>query len=266
MSAFNRLSSKKEGNNQYIRDDEIEDYQRPKVSSRVISKEQITSREDALAMQARNNDLARNKRMFGSLLGTLQKFQKEESRLKPKEDKKAQIEKKLEEQELLEKEKMKQEKEVLMADKKRKQLEIRAIEIKMFKMRDLKAWEDSKLPLVNFIGTKTEPQLFYLPKVMTPKTEELLVESQHAVQKQIEEKREQVHQQIRELELRFESDIKALKDGKLPSRTIDEDDTDSVYNSDFENDHKATKEVLKREDEDKTSKSNIKIEFMMFKF
>lgn len=154
----------------------VDDFPKPKVSSRV-HKEQ-PSREYILATQAGDEQSrARNKRMFGSLLGTLQKFCQEESKLKPTEEKKAKIEQKLEQQEALEKEKVRIEKQSLFGERKRKQLEIKLLEIKMYKLKDLAAWEESKKPLVNFIKTKTRPCICYLPKKMNAKSEEKLAQS-----------------------------------------------------------------------------------------
>lgn len=221
---FNRLGSKEE---------ELDDFPKPKVSSRVISREQPpASRENALAMQSRNKDLARNKRMFGSLLGTLQKFRTEED--KGVQEKRAKIELKIEKQQLLVKEQIKQEKDTLITDRRRKQLEIKSLESKMFKMRNLKAWEDHKLTLVNFIGSKTKPQIFYLPKTMTTITESLLKESNNELQREIIEKRRAVDDEIKEIEERLETDLQALEEGKL-KKYIEEDTSDNNPFSDNEN-------------------------------
>lgn len=115
--------------------------------------------------------------MFGSLLGTLQKFCQEESRLKPKEDRKAQIEKKLEEQQLQERETMKRERQDLFQNRKRQQNEIKMLEMKMNRMKELATWEDAQKPLMNFVRTKAKPRVYFLPKVMDSKTEKKLEES-----------------------------------------------------------------------------------------
>jgi pinin len=167
-SVFSRLSSQSSN-----RGDEDYELPKQKLQSRIVK--EMPSREDIVQMQSGDElSRARNKRMFGSLLGTLQKFCQEESRLKPKEEKKAQIEKKLEQQEQLEKEKMRMEKQNLFEDRKRKQLEIKALEIKMYKLRDLAAWEESKKPLVNFIRTKSKPHIYFIPKILNSKTQEKL--------------------------------------------------------------------------------------------
>lgn len=236
---FSRLGAK---NNE----DEFDDFPKPKISSRVISKEQPpATRENALAMQSRNNDLARNKRMFGSLLGTLQKFRNEED--KGVQEKRAKIEMKIEKQQLMVKEKLKQEKDTLISDRRRKQLEIKSLEIKMFKLRNLKSWEDHELLLGNFIGSKTKPQIFFLPKVMSPKMEELLKESQLEIQQKIEEKRQAVEDEIKEIEMRLESDLQALDDGKMKKSNDESENSDHPF-SDNEN-NETIKESIKSEDD-----------------
>lgn len=237
-SVFSRLSGPPN------RDD---DYAKPKIHSRVI-KEQPSKQDIVAAQGADAQSRARNRRMFGSLMGTLQKFCQEESRLKPKEEKKAQIEKKLEEQAKKERENMKKEKECLFSDRKRKQMEIKAIELKMQKMKELSNWENSVQPLSNFIRTKTKPYLYYLPKVMNKKAEEKLQSSKENVHKMIEKKRLDVAEEISSIESRFNCDE---EEKSIPSKhdregnganendEIDDNDNDDNHspddNSDIEN-------------------------------
>uniref|UniRef100_A0A182PBF3 Pinin/SDK/MemA protein domain-containing protein n=1 Tax=Anopheles epiroticus TaxID=199890 RepID=A0A182PBF3_9DIPT len=186
------------------------DYEKPRLFSRVI-KEQ-PSKEDIVAAQGSDErSRARNRRIFGSLLGTLQKFSQEESKLKSKEEKKAMIEKKLEEQERLERENMQKEKQCLFIDRKRQQLEIRLLETKVAKMKALEMWEQSKRPLLNFIKTKTSPPIFYLPKRMNAAMEKKLTECQQEQQKMIDEKRQEVKESIAAVEERFQADMKSLE-------------------------------------------------------
>lgn len=153
-------------------DDEV----RPKINSRVIR--EMPTRQEIVAAQGTDAaSRARNRRMFGSLLGTLQKFCQEESRLKQKEDRKAKIEKKLEDQQLQERENMKRERQDLFTNRKRQQMEIKMLEMKMNRMKELSAWEESKKPLLNFIRTKAKPRVYYVPKVMDKKSEKKLADS-----------------------------------------------------------------------------------------
>lgn len=110
-------------------------------------------------------------------MGTLQKFCQEESRLKPKEDQKAQIEKKLDEQQQMEREKMKRERQDLFQNRKRQQVEIKMLETKMTRMKELSTWEEAQKPLMNFVRTKAKPHIYFLPKVVDAKTEKKLEES-----------------------------------------------------------------------------------------
>jgi pinin len=162
-SVFSRLSGPAS------RDDE--EYVKPRLNSRVI-KEQPTRQEIVAAQGSDAQSIARNRRMFAGLLGTLQKFCQEESRLKPREEKKAKIEKRLEEQEKQEREILKKEKQNLFVDKKRKQLEIKMIEIKMLKLKDFSAWEELQRPLLNFVRTRTRPHIYYMPKTLNKETQE----------------------------------------------------------------------------------------------
>uniref|UniRef100_A0A182JZN8 Pinin/SDK/MemA protein domain-containing protein n=1 Tax=Anopheles christyi TaxID=43041 RepID=A0A182JZN8_9DIPT len=194
------------------------EYEKPRLFSRVI-KEQ-PSKEDIVAAQGSDErSRARNRRIFGSLLGTLQKFSQEESKLKSKEEKKAMIEKKLEEQEKMERENMLKEKQCLFTDRKRQQLEIRALETKVAKLKALEVWENSKQPLQNFIKTKTNPPIFYLPKRMNAITEKKLAECQQEQQKLMEEKRQEVMESIEAIEERFKADIKSLEENNGKDRT-----------------------------------------------
>lgn len=203
---------------------------KPKLSSRVI-KEQPT-REDIVAAQCSDEQSkARNRRIFGSLLGTLQKFCQEESRLKSKEEKKAQIEKKLDEKQKKEREVLRKEKQNLFTDRRRQQLEIRAMELKMLKMKDLAAWEATKRPLAGFIRTKARPHLYYLPKVLNQKSQDRLKRSKEDVDRMIEKKRQQVQEEISAVESRLASDIRSLeKNGDLQiSEDKDRNENDDEY-------------------------------------
>uniref|UniRef100_U5ETU7 Putative pinin n=1 Tax=Corethrella appendiculata TaxID=1370023 RepID=U5ETU7_9DIPT len=242
-SVFSRLSGPP------ARDDDL----KPRLHSRVI-KEQPTRQEIVAAQGTDEQSRARNRRIFGSLLGTLQKFSQEESRLKPKEEKKAQIEKKLEEQAIKERENLRKEKQNLFTDRKRQQIEIKAIESKMAKMKELEDWEKSFLPMRNYIRTKSKPHLYYIPKKLNSKTEEKLRESRKGLETRMEKKREEVLQEVEEIEARFKLEIKSLEDdiarnqpntkdlGVRPNnhsnnKTTDDDDDEFEESSKYSNRH-----------------------------
>ncbi|XP_035780195.1 pinin-like [Anopheles albimanus] len=193
------------------------EYEKPRIFSRVI-KEQPSKEEVVAAQGSDERSRARNRRIFGSLLGTLQKFSQEESKLKSKEEKKALIEKKLEEQEKIERENMRKEKQCLFTDRKRQQLEIRALEAKVAKLKDLELWEDAKRPLRNFIQTKTNPPIFYLPKRMDPAMEKKLADWQQEHQAIMDRKRQEVMDSVEAIEARFKADVKMLEENGSRNR------------------------------------------------
>lgn len=145
------------------------------ISKVIVTPKEIPSRQDVLAAQgADEKSKARNRRMFGALLGTLQKFRQEETKLQSKVEKRAQLEKKLEDQEIKEREELKKERQDLFLNRKRKQAEIRMIELKMTRMKEHAEWEEKQKPLINFIQTKCKPHIYYLPKILNSRCKELL--------------------------------------------------------------------------------------------
>nr|CAD7410579.1 unnamed protein product [Timema poppensis] len=177
---------------------------KPAISSRVIATpRELPSRQEVMAAQSKDErNKARNKRMFGALLGTLQKFRQEETRMKDKEEKRAIVEKKLEENAKREKEELKKERQELFQERKRKQAEIKKIEFKMLRIKEQEEWESKHRHLLNFIQTRAKPHIFYLPKVQNLKTEERLVASQKVVAKMIEKKRQDLQIELEAIERR----------------------------------------------------------------
>ena len=175
-SVFNRLSGP-------IRNNDDENF-RPRLASSVIR--ELPSRQHIVSAQGADSESrARNRRMFGSLQNTLHKFCQEQVRFKQNEEKKAQIEKKVEEQERQERASLRRERELLCSDRKHKQMEMQTLERK-----DSEVSESAKTKLNSSIRTKTKPHLYFRPKVMTRETEKLLEESQALLV--IEEKKRKV--------------------------------------------------------------------------
>uniref|UniRef100_A0A1B0FIA8 Pinin/SDK/MemA protein domain-containing protein n=1 Tax=Glossina morsitans morsitans TaxID=37546 RepID=A0A1B0FIA8_GLOMM len=193
-SVFNRLSSPTLRCN--------EEDLKPKLTSRVIR--ELPSRQEIVAAQGTDSESrARNRRIFGSLLGTLHKFCQEESRLKQKEEKKAKIEKKLEEQQILERESLKKERALLFLDRKRKQMDIKKLELKMSRLKDFETWKTSTKYLRSYIKTKSFPPIHYRPKVMSKKTEKLLSESQNNLTELLNQKNEVLKKDLSLIEESF---------------------------------------------------------------
>ncbi|XP_072929588.1 pinin [Epargyreus clarus] len=144
----------------------------------------------------------RNRRIFGSLLGTLQKFKQEEITLQTKEEKKAQVERKIEEQARLEKEREQKERKTLFAEREHKKSTIKALEAKMGRVQEFEKWEESQKTLGNFILTKVKPHIYWLPKKMSEKAQERLDSSRKYHEKCMVRKREQLQEELQRIEAR----------------------------------------------------------------
>ena len=77
----------------------------------------------------------RNKRMFGNLLGTLQKFRQDETKIKDREQKKRKIEEKIEEKSVKEREDAKLKKKELFTEREKKKHELKVLEVKVFEFK-----------------------------------------------------------------------------------------------------------------------------------
>ncbi|XP_047034066.1 pinin [Helicoverpa zea] len=159
----------------------------------------------AAVLRAQGDDeqaRTRNRRIFGSLLGTLQKFKQEEIVLQTKEDKKAQVERKIEEQARLEKEREQKERKTLFAEREHKKATIKALEAKMARVQEFEKWEESQKSLANFILTKAKPHVYWLPKKMSDKANEKLESSRKYHEKCMVKKRQELQEELQRIEQR----------------------------------------------------------------
>ena len=119
-----------------VTENEQEEPEKKSVQSRVVveSKIEQKSRDEVLAEETQKMDKKekqRNRRMFGNLLGTLQKFKQDENRVKERDQKKREIEAKIDEKTEKEKEEAKRTKYELFSEKKKQQQEIRMLQVKL---------------------------------------------------------------------------------------------------------------------------------------
>lgn len=159
----------------------------------------------AAVLRAQGDDeqaRTRNRRIFGSLLGTLQKFKQEEIVLQTKEDKKAQVERKIEEQARLEKEREQKERKTLFAEREHKKATIKALEAKMARVQEFEKWEESQKNLANFILSRAKPHVYWLPKKMSEKANEKLISSRKYHEKYMIKKRLELQEELQRIEQR----------------------------------------------------------------
>lgn len=82
-NVFKRLSDRP--STRHYEDDLSELHNKQLISKVIVTPKEVPTRQDVLkAQSADEKSKARNRRMFGALLGTLQKFRQEETKLKPK--------------------------------------------------------------------------------------------------------------------------------------------------------------------------------------
>ncbi|PQQ19277.1 pinin [Prunus yedoensis var. nudiflora] len=112
----------------------------------------------------------RNKRMLGQLLGTLEKFRKEDMQLSGTEAfmRRSNSLQRAEQRAREESEKLRQQEREQIAEKRRRDLTLRArvnakTEEKRLELLFLQ-WSEHNKKLCNFIRTKAEPPIYYLPK------------------------------------------------------------------------------------------------------
>ncbi|CAC5408868.1 PNN [Mytilus coruscus] len=182
-------------------DEEEELPNKPTIqSSVVLTPKEPKSRQASLDEQKTDKKgTARNRRMFGLLLGTLQKFKDEAKESKDKEDQRKQIENKLEEKALEEKEEIVKERRQLFQERRQTQVKLRKIEQKIEIVETSQECQAERLKLANFIRTKAKPHIFYLPKMMNENLENKKKETATAINEMITQKQKQLEEEIEDL-------------------------------------------------------------------
>jgi pinin len=160
-------------------------------SSIVPTNKIIKTKDDLISLVNRDQQsTGRNRRMFGVLLGTLNKFKAEANAYNEQTIglKRHEIERRLEEKQVKEREDKQHERTELIATKKNCQQKLKLVNIKLEIMQRMANHEKIHLPLKNFIRTQTKPYVFYLPKGSIDEIfEKKFQESQIEIDKEIEE-------------------------------------------------------------------------------
>lgn len=160
-------------------------------SSIVPTNKIIKTKDDLISLVNRDKQSTnRNRRMFGVLLGTLNKFKAEANAYNEQSVgiKRHEIERRLEEKQAKEREDKQHERTELLASKKECQQKLKLVNIKLEILERMKTHEQTRLPLRNFIRTKTKPYVFYLPTGPIDEVfEKKLQETQSEIDKELEE-------------------------------------------------------------------------------
>jgi hypothetical protein len=151
----------------------------------------IKTKDDLISLVNRDQQsTGRNRRMFGVLLGTLNKFKAEANAYNEQSVgiKRQEIERRLEEKQTKEREDKQHERTELIATKRNCQQKLKLVNIKLEILQRMATHEKAYLPLRNFIRTKTKPYVFFLPKgPMEDMVEKKFQDSQAELDKEMEE-------------------------------------------------------------------------------
>eukprot|EP00118_Oscarella_pearsei_P024996 m.307277 g.307277 ORF g.307277 m.307277 type:complete len:380 (+) comp42103_c0_seq1:16-1155(+) len=157
------------------------DENKPVIPSSVVARPDRARRE---SVSERDEDKKRNRRMFGSLMGTLKKFKTDSQHDSAKMQHRLQLEAKIDEEHTKEKELASQERRKLYVERRAKKIELGKLEYQTHMAELGQVWEVHGLQLSSgdFIRLKTAPPIFYKPGKHTEATSKLVEETKQAIQ------------------------------------------------------------------------------------
>ena len=169
-----------------------------------------------------DKDIARNRRIFGSLMGTLKKFQQEQNHRAPTDDRQNEIRKKLEEKETAEKREAQRARRELFWDRKRRAAVVKFLETKVDIVKRFHEWEASQKPLLNFIRTEGPLPIYYMPTKTNKAQEDKWERGKKVVLGAIQTRREHMESQLRRLDQKIEYMTRPKQSGQEVEDDIEE--------------------------------------------
>jgi len=169
-SAGNLRANGNSKDDSYVSDDEPNG---PSVKSNVTLAMKPESEQPTTRLMSDSTTKERGKRFFGILTRTLHSFQEKENEKKPIQDKRAEVEKKVDAAEKLEKAEAAVERREMFRERLMREEEIAQLNAKMDRAQMLEDWEAAMQNTKGNIMTSSRPPIFYRPTAFNRKLTEL---------------------------------------------------------------------------------------------